>query len=93
MRAVISQAKKTLSTEEVKELVYCNTVIGKKEEDGYNYLPDVGISVQAADANKAWKATYLIAKAIKASIEVEFSWQDNPKAAMPGQSSKFVLEW
>ncbi len=93
LRAVINEAKKTLSGDEVKELVICNTVLGKKEEDGYNYLPQVGISVQATEANKAWKATYLVAEAIKASIEVEFSWQDNPKAAMPGKSGKFVLNW
>lgn len=93
LRAVLNEAKESLSTEEVMELLICNAVIGKKEKGGYNFLPNVGISIQAADANKAWMATYLVAQVIKSVVEVEFSWQHNSKAAMPGQSGKFILDW
>jgi len=93
LRAVIIKANETLSTEELTELVICNNVVGKKEDNGYNYLKEAGISVQATEANKAWKATYLVAKAIKLPLEVDFSWQENPKAAMPSQHGKFVLAW
>jgi hypothetical protein len=89
--AAVREAKKTLSKEQVKELVICNNVLGKKEDNGYKYLEDVGISVQGQDANGAWKAIYHILHAIKVPVEVEFSWQDNPKAAAPGQKGHLSL--
>lgn len=91
--AVIREAKKKFSKERVKDLVICNSVLGKKEDNGYKYLDDVGISVQGQDANGAWKATYHIVKALKIPLEVEFSWQENPKASVPGEHAKFVVEW
>jgi hypothetical protein len=93
MLAAIREAKKKLgSKEKVKNLVLCNNVLGKKEDNGYKYLEDVGISVQGQDANGAWKTTYHVLEAIKVPVEVVFSWQDNPKAASPGIRTKFVVQ-
>ena len=59
-------------------------VTGKKEDNGYNYVKEVGVSIQGPDANNAWKATYNVLQALKMPVEVIFVWQDNPKAATPG---------
>ena len=93
MIAAIQQAKKSMTTEEIDKLVIINHVLGKKTDIGYKYLADVGISVQGQDANHAWKATYEILKELKISAEIEFSWQNNPKASSPGARGKFVVKW
>jgi hypothetical protein len=87
----IREAKKKLTRDEVRDLVICNNVLGKKDDNGYRYLDDVGISIQGQDANGAWKATHHILQAINVPVEIEFSWQNNPKAASPGIRGKIVL--
>jgi hypothetical protein len=89
--AAIREAKKKFTKDKVKDLVICNNVLGKKDDNGYRYLDDVGISVQGQDANGAWKATHHILEAIKVPVEIEFSWQNTPKAAAPGTRAKIVL--
>jgi hypothetical protein len=91
MLAVIREAKKLLSTEQVSDLILCNHVIGKKEDNGYKYLDDIGISVQGQDANNAWRTTYNILKGIKVPAEVTFVWLDNPKAVAPGSVGKLAV--
>jgi hypothetical protein len=91
--AAVREAKKTLTKDQVKALLICNHTLGKKEDNGYKYLDDVGLSIQGQDANNAWKATYCILTAIKAPVEVVFNWQDNPKAASPGATGKFSVAW
>jgi hypothetical protein len=88
LHAVIRESLKHLTKEQMRNLLTCNYVAGKKEDHGYKYLNDVGISVQGADANNAWKAIYNILKAIKVPVEVTFVWQDNPKAVSPGATAK-----
>jgi len=80
-----------MTKEQIRKVIICNFVVGKKEDNGYRYLDDVGVSVQGQDANNAWKATYHILRAIKVPVEVNFVWQDNPKAAAPGSSGKFLV--
>jgi hypothetical protein len=91
MLAVIREAKRLLSTEQVSNLILCNHMIKKKEDHGYKYLDDVGISVQGQDANNAWRTTYNVLKAIKLPAEVSFVWQDNPKAIAPGSAGKLSV--
>ena len=91
--AVVREASKTLTTKEVAKLLLSKHIVGQKEDNGYKYLADVGISVQGQDANSAWKSTYNVLKAIKVPVEVVFTWQDNPKAAAPNTTGKFNVVW
>jgi hypothetical protein len=91
LHAVIRESLKHLTKEQMRNLLTCNYFAGKKEDHGYKYLDDVGISVQGADANNAWKAIYNILKVIKVPVEVTFMWQDNPKAVSPGATAKFSV--
>jgi hypothetical protein len=89
--AVIREASKKFPPKKVDELVICNHVMGKKEDNGYKYLEEAGISVQGQDANGAWKAIAHMLLELKLPLEVEFSWQDNPKAVAPGERAKFSI--
>lgn len=89
--AVIREAGKTFPPKKLDELVICNHVMGQKEDNGYKYLEDAGISVQGQDANGAWKTIAHILFELKMPLEIEFSWQDNPKAVAPGEHAKFSI--
>lgn len=76
----------------VADLVIVNKVLHKKEVEGFKYLPEIGISVQGQDSNKAWKAIHHIAKSLGFSVEVTFAWYENPKAAHPGSTGRLVIK-
>jgi hypothetical protein len=73
----------------VKRIVIVNSTVGKKEDEGYRYLPDVGLSVQGQDANAAWKAALHIAKQLACEVDVEFAWRSKEDAAFPGVTGRF----
>lgn len=90
--ATIREAMKRLgSAERLKDLVIVNSVLGRKEKDGYKFLPDVGLSVQGQDSNGAWKAAYHIAKTLGLPINVTFVWFQNEKAVLPGVTGRFSM--
>ena len=75
----------------MKELIRVNSVLGKKEDQGYRYLASVGVSVQGQDSNSAWKAVSHIAKVMHLPVNVLFVWYENQKATYPGQTRKLTL--
>lgn len=91
LSAVKFAAKKGMSPEQIADLVVVNNVVGRKDNNGYKYIEEAGISVQGQDANAAWKATYHIALKVNLDIEISFVWQSNPKAAFPSQTGKLAI--
>jgi hypothetical protein len=69
---------------DAQRLILVNFVHGKKEDEGYRFIPEVGLSVQGQDANSAWKGAFHIARQLGIPIEVEFLWRDKEGAAFPG---------
>ena len=66
-------------------LTVANAVIGEKNDNGYKFIPDIGISVQGQDSNGAFRQAYQLAVLSGLKGSVFFAWQMNPKAAYPGQ--------
>jgi hypothetical protein len=93
MFILINEARKTKSVDEVSSLLFINHAKGEKTNNGYKFLKEAGLSVQGQDANNAWKQCYVLLKALQMSAEIHFTWQDNPKAAHPNESGKFVVDW
>lgn len=89
--AIKKVAKTGLSAEGLKAQVMANSVIGKKEEDGYRYIREVGLSVQGQDANGAWKTIYHLASSFHLPVEVTFVWKNHPKAAVPGTTGSLTV--
>ncbi len=85
-------ASKVGSIDELVDLIPVPCTKGRKEDNGYKFLSDVGISVQGQDANSAWKAIYALAASFHFAIEVTFTWQNTPKAAAPNTSGSFVVQ-
>lgn len=93
MFAVIAEAaSRGIGKEDLLDLLMINCVGAQKEDQGYRYLPSVGISVQGQDANAAWRQTYRIASSIGIRVAVVFAWQDHDKAAFPNSLGSFFVE-
>jgi len=74
----------------VISIVGIKAVPGKKEDQGYRYLADSGISVQGQDANASWRAVYRVAKTLNLQFDVEFMWAQKEGLAYAGQSGRFL---
>ncbi|MCP5203425.1 MAG: hypothetical protein H6992_04630 [Pseudomonadales bacterium] len=55
-------------------------------QDGYKFLPELGISVQGQSAADAWKETARLADKFQIPVEVRFKWRENDKAQHPGKT-------
>jgi hypothetical protein len=92
MNTMIREAhKQGHDAEAIYDMLFVNAEIGQKEDNGYKFLADVGISVQGQDSNAAFRQAYQLAKANGISFEVWFKWQDNEKAAHPGHEGILSL--
>jgi hypothetical protein len=92
LNAAVRMAKgRAKSDDELKQLVIIPFVLGQKTIDGYRYLSDAGISIQAQDANAAWKATCHIAQKLGLQLSVMFVWRDKEGAAFPGVTGRFSI--
>jgi len=72
--------------EEANRLIIVNFVSGRKEDEGYRFIPEIGLSVQGQDANNAWRGACHIAKQLGIPLEVEFLWRNKEGAAFPGET-------
>jgi hypothetical protein len=90
-RAIELAAYKLTDPNKVSALVLAKHVVGEKKDQGFRYLKSAGISVQGQDANNAWKTVAHIVKQLGVTAEVTFAWYDNPKAAKPGETGKFIF--
>jgi hypothetical protein len=92
LNVAIREAKAaSKSVAEFKKLIIVNCVDGQKNDEGYRYLPDVGLSVQGQDANGAWKAACHIAQQLGRDLTVTFVWREKESAAFPGVTGRFLI--
>ncbi len=90
--AAIREAKaKTKSINEFKKLIVVNYVDRQKEDEGYKFYSDIGISVQGQDANYSWKGACHIAQQLGCSLHVTFVWREKEGAASPGVTGQFSI--
>lgn len=87
--AILEACGKLKDPERVKQLIIVNCLVGKKEDEGYRYIPKAGISVQGQDAIAAWKAAHHIATQLGCAFDVVFAWRHKEDAAHPGVTGRF----
>lgn len=84
---LVAIAGKRLPTAQVKQLILVNFVDGQGDANkGFRYVPEAKLSVQAQDANAAWRACFHLVKALNLSIEVMWLWENKDKASHPGRT-------
>ncbi len=93
LTAAVRVAKsRTKATADLKQLVIIPYVDGQKTDEGYRYLPELGISVQGQDANGAWKAACHIAQKLGLALTARFVWREKDGAAFPGITGQFTVQ-
>lgn len=73
------------TSDALRRLIVVNFVEGRKEDEGYHYLPEANLSLQGQDAVDAARAAFHIAQQMGWALEVEFVWRNKPGAAHPGR--------
>lgn len=68
-----------------------NLVAGRKEEEGYAYLPDHGFSYQRVSAEDAGKILVRLAEFLRADLEIDFEWRDKEGAFRPMERGRIVV--
>jgi hypothetical protein len=66
-------------------------VVGEKDDNGYVYIPEAGVSLQGQSSNVAWSQVNNLATALGLSVAVEFQWLNHEKAAMPNAMGSFKV--
>jgi len=84
-------AKKGLSPSQIGALMVVPHVVGKKEDNGYVFIEEAGVSVQGQASNGAWKQAHHLVVALQIPLVVEFVWQNNEKAAHPNVTGTFKV--
>lgn len=77
--------------DEARRLIIVNFVSGKKEDEGYRFVAEHGISVQGQAANDAWKGASHVAQKLGVPVEVEFLWRMKEGAAHPGVTGRLSV--
>jgi hypothetical protein len=87
--AIKAAAAKGCSPQQIVKMMEVPHALGKKEDNGYVFIEEAGISVQGQTSNGAWKQSNRIAEELKIPLHVEFIWQNTEKAAMPNAAGVF----
>jgi hypothetical protein len=66
-------------------------VKGRKVDEGYNHLPEIGISVQGQDANAACRAVVMASQGLGIALDISFMWRLKPGAAYPGERARLTV--
>jgi hypothetical protein len=89
---MLRRAKSRISNgDDARRLILVNFVSSRKEDEGYRFIPEIGLSVQGQDANSAWRGACHIARQLGIPIEVEFLWRHKDGAAFPGVTGKLSV--
>ena len=77
--------------EELRKMTRAQVRKGAYSDEGYRFVPEIGVSIQGLDAAHAWEYTLRLAIHLKVSVKAEIEWRHNDKAAHPGERG--ILAW
>jgi len=80
--------KRVDSFAELHRICPVNMIEGRKEDEGYGYLPDIDVSVQGQDANGACRAVVTAAQTLGMNLDIGFMWRLKESAAYPGERGR-----
>ena len=61
------------------------------EENGFDYLPKIGCSIQRSDASTTLRQICHLAKELDFNVSIFFEWKDHEEAAYPAESACLEL--
>ena len=60
-------------------------------DSGFHFVPEIGLSIQGVDANKAWEYSRRLAQYLMVPLSARVEWRHKEGAAFPGETG--LLEW
>ena len=88
-RMVVKLANKFAGNfDELNRLCPANMVQGRKRDEGYRYLSEIGVSVQGQPANGAGLAIVTAAQRLGIALDIGFMWRNTERAAHPGDRAR-----
>src|SRR5271166_475280 len=92
LNVAVREAKgRSKSAADLKQLIVIPYVEGRKEDEGYRFLPEIGLSIQGQDANGGWKAACHIARKLGVAAAATFVWREKEGAAFPGVTGQLSV--
>lgn len=88
---VHTRAAAILGIDELVSLSKANIKKGMKEENGFDYLPKIGCSIQRSDASTTLRQICHLAKELDFNVSIFFEWKEHEEAAYPGESACLEL--
>jgi hypothetical protein len=89
---ILRRGMKRVGTfEKLRQLCPVNMVKGRKEDEGYGFLPDINISVQGQDSNAACRTVVTAAQGLGLALDVSFMWRPKEGAAHPGERARLQV--
>ena len=88
---IIRALHKNVPFEEVCRLGASRVVRRRKEDQGFVFYPEGGISVQGREADIAGRAAVALAERLRADLDVGFQWLANKEALRPRDKARFQL--
>jgi hypothetical protein len=80
-----------LDVEGLRQELRVNVIRGRQTAGGWRYDPDVDLSVQDQDANRAWRTIYLAARLLGVQVDAMFHWLEKDGAAYPGEARRGTI--
>ena len=80
--------RRGMAPEQIVSALNIPARVGRFEENGFSFHPELGLSFQGQSAQNAWKEIQRLAPLFKVDVEVSFEWRKNPKALHPGEKGK-----
>lgn len=77
---------------ELRRLSGANVAQGKKESDGYKYVPSHGFSYQGVSAEDAVSIIARCAKALRRAVIMDFEWRNKDGAFKPGERATIRID-
>lgn len=84
-------AKRLRNFEELRKQCPANLVKGRKDTEGFAYLPDLDLSVQRQDANSACRTIVALAQRLGLEMDIGFMWRPKEDALYPGEHGRIQI--
>lgn len=89
LRASLALAHKAAKNrEDFRRMIAVNFTFGRKEDEGFKFLPSLGISLQGQDSIDAWRGALHVARQLKVPLSVTFVWRNKEGAFRPGETGQ-----
>ena len=90
-RMLIEAMKRLNDFEQLNSLCAINMTQGRKDDEGYRHLSEIGISFQGLPASEACNALVMIAQSLGIELEIGFMWRNKQGAEYPGEKARLQV--